>query len=246
MQNNIPLRYTGFGLRENVRLDAGATVSGQDFALGSVVNSTLSGSVTLPSGYTLQSKDLSLTLPPGSRKTLFTDYSAGTSFSYAAPVIPQARLSLVLTALRNGAFAAVSKTGLAPDTTSVTLTLPEAPQSLSPADQTANVTRATPFSWTAYPQGVFVLRVKKSDAAGTPYRLDVVTGETSATIPDLSALGMSLQGNTSFSWVVTGVAPLASVDDAVTGLKVSDLVSYRTDGSIGSSAWRAFTTTSSP
>ncbi|WP_047857901.1 carboxypeptidase-like regulatory domain-containing protein [Archangium gephyra] len=242
----IPSRYTGFGRRENVSLGDGATASGQDILMSSVTHSTFSGTITLPSGYTLESKELSLALPPDSQVRLFSDSSSGTTFSYAVPVIPQARLSLVLKALREGASSSVVKAGLAPDTSSVTLSLPEAPRPLSPADQTTNVTRTTPLSWTAYSEAVFLLGVDKSNPTGTPYRIYIVTSEQSATIPDLSALGMSLQGNTAFSWGVTALAPLASTDDAVTGPRVSELLRHRIDGAISSSAWRDFTTAASP
>lgn len=243
---DIPTRYAGFGWRENVSLASGTTVSGQDITMNPVANSTFSGSFTLASGYILQDKQLRLTLPPDSRLRLFSERSSGTAFSYAVPVIPQASLSFVVTALRQGAYTSAFRTGFSPGTTGLTLALPDAPHPLSPANQTTNVTRATPLSWTAYPEGVYLLRVKSSNPAGTPYTVYVVTSEQSALIPDLSGIGMALPGNTPFSWDISGMAPLASVDAAVTGPRVSELARHRTDGSIGYSESRAFTTASSP
>jgi hypothetical protein len=93
---------------------------------------------------------------------------------------------------------------------------PSAPALQLPDDSPETpVDTSTVFSWTAFAGGVHMLNIVPVDATLLANELHVVTGETSAQIPDLSALGTTaLSPMTVYSWFVDGFGPFNGIDDA--------------------------------
>jgi hypothetical protein len=127
----------------------------------------------------------------------------------ATPDIPNTSLVVSANATNAaGAFIEATRSGLAPDA-SVVLTLPAAPESLTPADGATNVGSNILFSWSGYPNGAYMLMVFPKRAGMSFF---VFTDQTSVTIPNL----YQLSPHADYYWYVVGAAPLASVDDLAT------------------------------
>lgn len=248
--STVYTRFTGFGRRDNVSLSSGAAVSNQSVSLGSVANSTLAGTITPPSGFTLLSNNVNLEFPQGVNVSLFNATSPGSSFSYAVPVIAQSTLSLTTIALAPGfvSISAATRRGMAAGTNNVSLTLKDPSNPTLPLDDATNVTRTSEFTWSGTPGGVHIVAfLKDPSAGGTPYTLNVITSAARTTIPDLSALGMAVPANTAFSWQVQTLSPISSVDTMLAGSEGSPGVpAEQNEIYITASGRRDFTTASTP
>jgi hypothetical protein len=247
-----PTSYLAFGLRDVTLTDYGA-LSQQDFSLRPVGNATLGGSITVPTGHRLLSSTLLLSPKPGSEFELFGDTSAQGTFNYVVPDIGQSTFALSVYATEtpeteDRVELIYVKRGLTART-SASLTLPTTVRPLQPANEATGLTRASGFSWSAFPGGVHrLLVVQDDDATETPYALSVFTTGTQATLPDLSPFGISVPASAEFYWYVDGVGPAASVDDLVKLVEggnprlrgTGDYVTSRTRRP------RAFTTSATP
>jgi hypothetical protein len=246
-------RYLAFGQRDNVTLTENATLSAQDIALSPVTNSSLAGNITLPEGYSLWGIVIDLVPKPALDIELFSDFSAKSTFNYVVPQIPQATFLVQVSARTtnpedpsNSAFSAVYKSGLTAGTQSAALVVPPASSPILPANGAVDVTRTTGFSWSPFANSVYVLRFQENGAPDSSYKVTLYMSGTQTTLPDLSALGMSLPANTGFTWRVQALAPFASMDELagflLSGLSLQD----RGDASMSSSVSRTFTTAATP
>lgn len=262
-------KFLGFGRRDNVTLTNGATLASQDVALTAVTTSMVTGSVTVPEGLGLTFKgsamelssdisvplDFSFSIPPGDEDK---------AFNYSVPAVPQSTFTVLAGAIggeESKASAVGLKRGLAAGATNVTLDLKPVPSLQQPADQASNASRTTEFSWTSSMQGGVnrvVISKKLADtqfpqaAAEQPFSITVVTSESRATLPDLSALGMALPASTDFTWTAQSVGPAISVDALLVGASSAfPLGSYsfpegKNEVYFSLSAPRAFKTAAAP
>jgi hypothetical protein len=210
----FPVDYSGYGSLSGIVLEDKGSVQAQNVTLAPVTTGSLSVSVTVPPGYTFQYQRAAFQPVPGASFFNFWGASAvPASFVYATPSIPG-------TSMMVSAFASIgqgigSPTTLAqaqvPATTSLALSLPAAPSLTLPADGAADVTLSTPFAWTQYPGGVYAVTFIGNGVAGVGNEGVVVyVAGTSATLPDLADAGFPFRG--SYTWQVTGIAPVASID----------------------------------
>jgi hypothetical protein len=213
-----PTSYKGYGTKTGVTVTHGATQSGQDLALASVSTANISGNITLPSAaYSLGSRYLTLAFGDGASIPLLGAVDSALAFNYLMPSGIGATGNLIVYASVIGAQTVVSASGLAPDTSGVSLEVHAAALQVLPADSSTGVTTDTDFTWTAFDGGLhFVYFYPDSqDFDALPAYL-VVTSGTTTKIPDLAAFGIGpgLPTGAQYSWFVTAQAP--STIDALT------------------------------
>jgi hypothetical protein len=233
----LPMDYPGYGTSSNVLLQDIGVLSDQNFALGTVTTSTLSGSATAPAGFTLAGKELFFQPAPGALFTIVDETSADASFSYTTPDVSDATFTLLVLSrgMSTSEESILKKGGLAANATGLNLTL-QAPPTLSlPLNSATGVTVTTPFSWANF-TGVYLLIF----SGGGPTYI-VFTSATTATIPDLSSHGLSLPASTSYEWEVYGFGPATSTDSLAVPGGLLNLL-FLQDGYTGLSETRAFTT----
>jgi hypothetical protein len=243
--SNVPINYKGY-VTKTQSLTNGGTINSPtaDLALSAgVAQADLTGNVTVPSGYTLSGNRHHVDW--GTNQSAFLFSNTATSFSYKTPNISN---TMTITSIANNPAVGdvyASKTGIAPNATNVSLTLPEASALSLPITAATGITTTTSFNWTAFSSGVHIVFYS---GGGRQYY--VVTQANNTTIPDFSAEGLGLPAATNFNWQVVGMAPFASVDAATgpTG-PLTDLfktaifgLTPEGDGSYMVSLTRTFTT----
>lgn len=234
---DFPADYPGYGTLSGVLLQDMGSVSGKTIPLSAVTSGTLSGTITMPAGFSVQQNDLFFIVGPLAFMPLVRDSSTSTSFSYIAPSISGTSLSVVTICQGpSGEEGIVTTTGLTASSTGVAVNLPSPPTLTLPVDAATGVTTTTPFSWTDT-TAVYVVSFSPSGAGPTYY---VFTAATSVTIPDLSSAGLPLPTSAGYSWSVIGFGPNTSVDataipGGIDGLEL-------TEGYIGETGTRSFTT----
>jgi hypothetical protein len=237
--------YKGYGVRSGIAVNDGSTLTNQFDTLQSVTTNQFTGTVTVPSGYTLGFKAVYARVSQSAVIDLFAEINANASMSYYAPGIPGATLMLEAYATKAGGGTAVFwKTGLATAATGVSITLVAPPEVSLPVNAATGVDTTVTFSWTAMTGGVHLVVF---EGAGSTPTYFVLTSGTSATIPNMKPFGLGLPASTSYSWFVYGFGPFGSVDAAagsagfVTGL-LGVPVAATGDVYNGESATRTFTT----
>ena len=207
----MPTTYVGYGEKTGVAITAGGTFSGQNIAMTALSNQNISGIVTVPAALVLETKSLLLTFPTKGSVSLGTESGTATAFTYVVPTITGAVLSVTAFAAGSGVGqCSVTKAGIAPGTTGITLTIPD-PTILSlPVNAATGVTTTTPFSWSPVSSAIYAVTLV---GPGSQYYI-VITGGNSGTIPDLTALGLGLPKSASFAWQVQSYGPFSSIDAA--------------------------------
>jgi hypothetical protein len=80
-----------------------------------------------------------------------------------------------------------------------------------PAEAASQVSLATPFTWSAVGGCVYLLAAPQDGTAATFY---VLTNQPTASLPDFSALGLSLPAGSGFTGAVFDFCPFADLDEA--------------------------------
>jgi len=232
--SGLPADYS-YGSLSNVLLQNLGTLTGQNFTLSPATAGTLSGTVSVPAGYTLTSKGAFFVPTAGAIIPAISDSSAGTTFSYVTPAIPNTSLTMLIEAQGAGSSLLLFKKSVSANTSGVAATLLAPPAQTLPVDAATGVTVATPFSW-ANSAGVYLFAATSSP--GPSYY--VFTSAATATIPDLSSAGVQLPASASYQWLVVGIGPQTSVDAMAVG---GGLIGIELgDGTFSESPQRAFTT----
>jgi len=237
----LPVTYKGYGTKAGVALADGGAFTGQNITMSSIPTATLSGSITVPSGYMLGIKTVSAVFGSAGSIDVVADGSSTASFSYATPSIPGVNLGLRVIATSSSGNSNVWRVGLDPNTSGLTIMIPAAPTQTLPVNAATNVDTATIFSWTGFSQGIHLVYLN-----GPPGEPDyyVVTSATSTRIPNLNTIGLGLPASKSYQWQIRGLAPFASVDDATGpgGFYPPPGTNPASDGALGQSSTRDFTT----
>jgi hypothetical protein len=244
--NGVPIEWRAFGRKDDVTLNAGASLSGLAVPMNPVSSSTLTGSVSLPSAYTVSEEDAVLELDPAGTLMLMSSTSGSTAFGFNVPIIPQSSYAVVAAAhpqnRSNIAESLAVVTGLTPGNNAISLTVPPVPNLATPVDEANAVDSNNLFVWSGVGVGgVYDLRAVKDDG-GTPLQFDIITTATQTHLPDLSALGLTLPGATDFYWQVYGLSPFTDINDVASSDKMGALFALRRSGSIAESDYREFTT----
>jgi hypothetical protein len=246
----IPSDFLGYDRRQVVG-NLGSGLPSQTLVLRPVETASLEGTFTPPNGYALSEKSLSAEVSPDITLPLFSDLTPAEHFTYRVPLLPDSD-GFTLTARAdssgNASSSLLIKRGVRVGGAPLALELQAAPRLQTPADQAANVTRSTAFSWTGFPGGVH--RVTFQDEGSSQAHLvTIFTAAARTTLPDLSRLEMPLAANTPMSWGVTGIKPLASVDDLLEHRErspVNDLFPELPEVHLVRSESRTFTTSAAP
>ncbi len=233
--SGMPIAFNGYGEKAGVSVTAGGTFAGQNIAMTAVSSQTISGSIVVPATLSLSGKSLSLRWPTKGSMFLGSEGGTATTFTYAVPVVTGTTLSVSMSATGGGALSIVTKTGLAPGTSGIALTIPTPPALSLPVEAATGVGITTPFSWSPVASTIYLLLV--SGPANQPDYV-VVTGSPTATIPDLNTLGLGLPAGLAYTWTVYAFGPFANIDAAAgpTGFIPQG------DAASASSSSRTFTT----
>lgn len=215
----LPSAYSGYAAKPLTVAD-GTYSLGQDLGLVPITGSSVSGTVAAPAGYALQGKGVGITFG-GALGFYFPDASSSAGFSYVVPQVSEAQVLIAASVSKPGGGQTLAlRKGISTSASQVSLTPQAPPEAILPADGATGVGSQMRFSWTAFTRGVhlFIFEPVSLDAP----RITVVTTETSATLPDLAALGLALPRSAKYVWRVEAVAPLADVD-AAASLTLLDL-----------------------
>jgi len=214
-----PTAYKGYGVSTGLAVADGATVDNVAIAMTAPAASTISGTVVLEAGVSLLFKDLSIDFADGASFAVGTALGGASAFSYAVPDGIGSTATVLASGMYPGSagtFTRVSGLASGSSGTSINLLVPTT-YSTPEADATG-VTTSTDFTWTPFPGGVYAVTFF-SNVQGAPSYF-VVTSATSARIPDLSALGITLPAGTTYGWSIQPVAPWASIDEYAGGIAV--------------------------
>lgn len=237
---NLPTDYKGYGEKLGVALSDGGAFAGQNVTMSGVSEATISGSVTLPAGYTLANKRMAIGFADGSRIDVLTDTGASTNFAYTTPNVTGATIRMQVTAGNAaGTTVVTTKPGLAVNATGVSIPLPAGSELSLPPNAATGVNNSTTFSYTPFSGGVHFV-VFNGPGANPDYV--VVTAAASTTIPNLSSVGLGLPASTVYSWNVVGAAPFASVDAAAGPGGWLAVFLGGAEGSVSLSTSRTYTT----
>jgi hypothetical protein len=236
--------YKGYGVRSGIAVNDGGTLTNQFDTLQTVTTSQFTGTVTVPSGYTLAAKLVYARVSQSAVIALFTDITPNAALSYFTPGIAGASLLLGAEAIKAGGGTAITwKNALALGATGVPVVIVTPPELSLPVNAATGVDTTVTFSWTAMPGGVHL--VIFTGGAGSP-KYYVLTAGTSGSIPNMKPFGLGLPAATAYTWQVYGFGPFGSVDAAagstgfLTGLSVP--LAAAGDAFVGLSATRTFTT----
>ena len=193
----LPTSYNAYG-QMDVRLNDGDALTGQTLALSSVGTGDLSGTVAVADGNTLDQISVKLGC-----QSLVSDDAPTSAFGYAVPQV-STLLRLNASAVGPGGEVETNLSVDAAAATGLTITLPEAPAVLTPADVVGLVDATTEFSWTA-PAGTVSELIVGTESSHTFFM--VVTAGTSATLPDFASVGLPIPESADCTWIVMTVTP---------------------------------------
>lgn len=204
--HNRPAAYE-LGARA-VAVTDGATVTGQDIAVSAIGAGHVTGSTLIGADQDLMSSLLAMVahFDDGAVCTVWDEvfsFSApepigtGGSFDLLVPTLPNGKVRLSFGAPGAAGGRARASAPVSAGQTGVALELPALPTSLEPPDAAVGVGHGTAFTWTSTNtggmEGLYV-----SCTGGLTYVIS--GGPRSATIPDLSAYGVTLAAGTSCTW----------------------------------------------
>jgi hypothetical protein len=182
---------------------------GQDLAVLPIDEGVLSGSTSLPGGYVSFARTLSVQFDDGASIVVAGRFGFAEDFTYRTPHVGDGDFTLAAAAVGpadSGAYAV--RPGLPYATTGVDMRLPVASNLSEPADGSTGADRSTSFGWSSPVARTHLVRFQSTSGP----TFDVITGDTSVTLPDLDAVGVSIPGGTEYTWRVFGLEPYADVD----------------------------------
>jgi hypothetical protein len=204
--------FLAHGARENVTLVNGMAAANQDIALSAIAQDAISGHVSAPPGYTLQSKEVELKLSEWRRMDLVSLPSGDAAFQLPVPVLDGAVFTVYASATaKDGSGTYFRKNGVSAGESGISAILKQPPQPLSPPFGAGNVNLRAGFRWTS--QGRVIYRVNVVPVVPTDLDFTLWTEDTDVAIPSLASLGLSLPQGVEYEWQVWAYSPGASVDD---------------------------------
>jgi len=208
----LPINFTGLGTLDIVvnHLDA---LIGQNIVMAPLSDTTLSGTVNVPPGYTVflaggfaqHSNGMAAVFPP---------YTSGTSaFSLVVPNVAGVTRGLIATAVGPaGGGSRLYRKNLPAPAVGLVVNMPEIAEALQPGNGATGVGFGTPFLATSVPGVVYQIEFRPN---GPGFKLTLHTTSSNFTIPDLSAFGFGLLPSVNYDWSVRALGPYASLDDFV-------------------------------
>jgi hypothetical protein len=176
-----------------------------------VATTTLSGTYTVPPGYTFRAKHLNIETPNFALITLPADPVNSGTFALNAPVIADRSNMLVLSAdSPGGGISQFARRAIPPGTSGLAIDMAEAVDFIFPFDGSTGIDHDTMFLTTEFPEGVYLFQFSGSSPSPS---FVVVTDDPAATIPDLSVYGVSLPPSASYFVSVVGLGRFADLEE---------------------------------
>ncbi len=232
------LSFSNYG-RLPVTLSAGGNLTQLPVSVSDPPEGKLTGSVKLPSGgYTLEFKRVDVNYSDTSNVLLDSDNSTNTAIDFLTFAVGSqiAGFTLLVSATNGVDYALQVIPVMATQNVNVTLQTP--PALITPVANATGVTTSTSFSLAAMNSSVNVIHFIPN-TSGQP-NLYVITNKSSATIPDLSALGLTLPSEAGYRWQVLGVGGFTDTDSTAGKNGVFDAIEYRSSRRKRLAVWRNY------
>lgn len=198
------------------------TLAGPPLAFMPVATANTEGDIATEPNYKVDAKFVGLSFEGGAFFfPIFTDVlSIGQpNFKYIAPDIANTTSQVCASGVNTVPLlpgrSVTCLDALAPESSGAMLNVLAAPQPFAPANGANAVTAATPFAWSTFTGGVYMVTIEPA-AAGNPTYF-IFTAGTSTTVPDLSLVGLAFGGGV-YDWDVVGLAPFATLDAFTAGI----------------------------
>jgi hypothetical protein len=218
--SGLPTDYTGYAKKAFSLSDGGVFGSpATDLNLSNVSELNISGTVSLPSGYSSQGRVMYVDWGKNTTSLLAMEPSLTPNFTYATPNLPDTTMTLLNLACGVGGCAGLNnsswvyKTGLSVSASNVGLANFKIPSPSLPVDVAVGIDADTEFSWEAMDNSVHMVMFQ---GGGANPDYVVVTTKNTTKLPDLSAEGLGLPSGANYSWMVLGFNPFATMDVATT------------------------------
>lgn len=222
--NGAPTKYTGFAALSVMMSAGGSYTADVQPSSNKLTGATVTDTVTAPNGYVLSGSTLNV------GQTILVRFTSGAAG--AAISMKPGATSAYTPSDGNGVLDAAVVARAEPSNATnddvytmavagipagghADLTLPLPPGPSTPQDGATGVAVGTTFSWGALGNRVYVVAMSPAASGSTDPELDVVTANTSTTLPDLSKLGVKLPSGTSYTYKILTAGPFASVDGLV-------------------------------
>lgn len=207
-----PTSYLGYGALTDLPVTSGVALSGLDVTMDPVGESSITGSVTLAEGSTLVERGVLLDFDDHSVTQLVLDVSGALDFDDAVPDLGGATFDVVTqTQDASGGSCQSILRGSAAGAVGVSVSPPQAPTIRSPADGSPAVTADTSLEWDAPADSVSFLYLSPTTEGAGPFYMLVTKGRT-ASLPDLTDLGIPFPAGVEYSWGANTYAPVSTVD----------------------------------
>jgi hypothetical protein len=251
--SGIPTLYDAYGIKENITISDGGNFPNNNFAVTDLTDppeQNISGSIVRPStSYVLSYRALNLFLG-GAMIYLGHEWGPGLSdnFSYVVPSIAGATFGVEASASLNATptsrYTMYSKIGITGGSSGITVNLASAPQLNIPANNGSGIDTTTQFLWTmGSGGGICLLLISPTFINGPTYY--IFTASSSSSIPNLAPQGLGLPSNVSYTWQVSQVFPVSSINDAASSTFFQQ-TSGSAEGGQANSEQFTFTTKTNP
>ncbi|HMR80340.1 MAG TPA: carboxypeptidase-like regulatory domain-containing protein, partial [Polyangiaceae bacterium] len=231
------LSYSAYG-RLPVTLSAGGSLTQLPIAVSNPAEGKLTGTVTVPSGYTLKLKRVDTNFSDTSSVHLHTDATAAAAFDFLTFDVGSQISGFTLLVSADGAGDTAMQIVPANATQNVNVTLQKPPALITPVANATGVTTSTSFSVAEMNSSVSVIHFIP-DTSGQP-NVYVITSANTATIPDLSGLGLALPSEAGYRWQVLGVGGFTDTDSTAGKDGVFDAAEYNLSRRKRVSVWRNY------
>lgn len=203
-----PLGYDALGTLD-IAVSNGGLFADQDLVLAPVGDSIVGGSLLAPDGVDIS--QVRLFVGTGDISSVFVGWQedAFDAYEFLVPQGQGAYAGVAYIAGTNDAYVFTFRTNVAPGTMDADLEIPTLPSWTAPANGSNGFGLDTELSWSGIADAVSVITVYCEDADAF---VRVVTAESTATIPDVSDLGVQFPPSTTCNVVVDQYAPLADTD----------------------------------
>jgi hypothetical protein len=172
----------------------------------------VSGSITLPPGLAVGQKEIFYRLPIVDA-ALDVPVPLSPKFNDDIPDLTDTGATLCVRAVAVPGSATAMRCPASGDSADFSITV-QAPPALSSPAAGATVRADTPFAWSAFDSGVYLLELDAVPYSAATPAVYLFTAGTSVTWPDLSALGVSFPAGGEYECTIAGLGPYASMDDA--------------------------------
>jgi hypothetical protein len=206
-----PVHYVGYDTTE-VALANGVDVAWSvSWKPPPFSEKAVSATVDVPQGYTFRGTAFVVSGSSSAFGNWLEGSTAGLDASLMVPELPGASFALSAFADGDGGRSAASLPPVAPGTQGLHLAIDHAPILIAPADG-GTLDVGSPVTWTSDGEGVPFVQIVSSDVVSAPM-VHLFGGDGSATLPDLSALGVALPHAVSYEVQVFRTSAAATVDE---------------------------------